>query len=207
MVKSNKVWDRFANRYAKSPVSDEEAYQKKLEITRQYLGPEMQVLEFGCGTGSTAIVHAPLVKHILAIDVSEKMLNFGREKSEAANIDNISFELSGIENFESEGKKFDVIMGHSILHLLEDRDLVISKVFSLLKPGGVFISSTICMGDGYRIEKLILPIGKFFGLLPLVQFFGVKDLETSIKSAGYEIIHQWQPNSDSAVFIVAKKNQ
>jgi cyclopropane fatty-acyl-phospholipid synthase-like methyltransferase len=35
---------------------------------------DMEVLEFGCGTGSTAIVHAPHVKELRAIDISEKMI-------------------------------------------------------------------------------------------------------------------------------------
>ena len=61
MKQQSKVWDRFAKRYAKSPVADQDAYQKKLQITREYLRPDMEVLEFGCGTGSTAIAHAPYV--------------------------------------------------------------------------------------------------------------------------------------------------
>ena len=59
MGTSSKFWDRIADRYSRRPVADEAAYQKKLEVTRQYFRPEMQVLEFGCGTGSTAIAHAP----------------------------------------------------------------------------------------------------------------------------------------------------
>ena len=63
---SAKFWDRIAARYSKKPVADEAAYQKKLQITRKYLRPDSRVLEFGCGTGSTAIAHAAHVKHVLA---------------------------------------------------------------------------------------------------------------------------------------------
>ena len=72
MTQASKFWDKMAERYAKSPVADEESYQKKLQVTRDYFRPDMEVLEFGCGTGSTAIVHAPYVKHIQAIDVSSE---------------------------------------------------------------------------------------------------------------------------------------
>ncbi|NOZ32405.1 MAG: SAM-dependent methyltransferase, partial [Alphaproteobacteria bacterium] len=44
-----------------------------------------------------------------------------------------------------------------------------------------------------------------FGLLPLVRFFSVVDLETAMTEAGFEIIHQWQPEGDRAVFMVARK--
>jgi len=80
---SAKFWDRIADRYSRKPVADEAAYQKKLQVTREYLRPDMEVLEFGCGTGSTAIVHAPCVKQIRAIDVSAKMIEIARHKADA----------------------------------------------------------------------------------------------------------------------------
>ncbi len=198
-------WNRMANRYSKSPVADEEAYQKKLEVTRKYLQPDMDVLEFGCGTGSTAIVHAPYVKSITAIDISKNMLQIGRNKAEAALIRNIEFKQSGIEEFEAGSQSFDVVMGHSILHLLKDRDVVIAKVFDLLKPGGVFVSSTVCLGGGKSFFKFVLPIGHFFGLLPLVRFLRVSELKQSIVASGLKIELQEQPGDDRVIFIVARK--
>jgi ubiquinone/menaquinone biosynthesis C-methylase UbiE len=59
---SARFWDLFAERYAKTPVANEVMYQKKLEATQRYFKSDMHVLEFGCGTGSTALVHAPFVK-------------------------------------------------------------------------------------------------------------------------------------------------
>ena len=48
MSPSTKLWDRHAAGYAKSPVKDEASYQKKLEVTREYLQPDMEVLELAC---------------------------------------------------------------------------------------------------------------------------------------------------------------
>ena len=73
MDQSAKFWYKIAERYSKQPIADEAAYQKKLQVTREYFRPDMEVLEFGCGTGSTAIFHAPYVKHIQAIDILSKM--------------------------------------------------------------------------------------------------------------------------------------
>ncbi len=198
-------WDRIANRYSKTPLADEAAYQKKLKVTRIYLRPEMDVLEFGCGTGSTAIAHAPFVKSITAIDISKNMLQIARNRAEAAHIRNIGFMQSGIEDFQAGSQSFDVVMGHSILHLLKDREVVIARVHELLKPGGVFVSSTVCLGGDMSFFKFVLPIGHFFGLLPLVRFFSVRELKETIIAAGFEIEHQEQPGDDRVVFIVARK--
>ncbi len=56
-----------------------------------------------------------------------------------------------------------------------------------------------------KFFKVIAPIGKFFGLMPLVKVFTTKELEDCLTDAGFEIDYQWQPGKRKAVFIVAKK--
>lgn len=205
MTKPIKFWDKHAEGYSKRPVGDEESYQKKLQITRDYFRPDMEVLEFGCGTGTTAISHAPFVKLILATDISPKMLSIAMAKAGAGNIRNITFKLAAIDDLKITDQKFDAIMGHSILHLVEDPDAIIAKVYSMLNPGGVFISSTGCLGDSMKWFKLVGPIGNFLGLLPAVKVFSTQQLIDSHTRAGFEIDHQWKPEKGVSVFIVAKK--
>jgi len=186
-------------------VRDEGSYQKKLQVTRGYLRPDMEVLEFGCGTGSTAITHAPFVKHIQAIDISSKMIEIARGKAEAGNLNNVTFKQLDIEELSVPDQTFDAVLGLSILHLVKNREQVISKVHKMLKPGGIFVTSTPCLGDTMKFLKVIAPIGKIFGLMPLVKVFTTKELENSLTNAGFELDHQWQPDKGIAVFIVAKK--
>lgn len=198
------MWDKMAKRYSEQPVANEAAYQKKLQVTREYLRPDMEVLEFGCGTGSTAIAHAAHVKHIQAIDISSKMLDIARDRVGAKKIENITFEQSSIDDFSAPDQTFDAVMGHSILHLLDNKEAAIAKVHKMLKPGGIFITSTICIGDTKKFLKLIVPIGRLVGLI--LKVFTVKELETCLIDAGFKIDHQWQPpGKDRVVFIVAKK--
>jgi len=206
MDRSARFWDRIAKRYSRGPVADEASYQKKLEVTRGYLRPDMKVLEIGCGTGSTAIVHAPYVKHILATDISSKMLEIAQGKADAGNIVNVTFQHSTVDDFTAPDRSFDAVLALSVLHLLEDRNEAIAKVHAMLKPGGIFVSSTACLGDTMlRLIKLIAPIGKILGLLPVLNVFTAKELADSITDAGFKIDHQWQPGKGKAVFIVAKK--
>ena len=206
MDQSTKFWDKIAKRYSKRPVADEAAYQKKLQVTREYFQPGMEVLEFGCGTGSTAIAHAPYVKHIHAIDISSKMIEIAQGKAGAEKVTNVTFERSTIDKFSVSNQTLDAVLALSILHLLENKEGVITKVHRMLKPGGIFVSSTACLGDTMmKYIKLIAPIGKFLGLMPLVKIFTTKELEDSLTDAGFQIDYEWQPGSDKAVLIVAKK--
>ena len=205
MHQPSRFWDRVAEHYSKKPIADEAAYQKKLQVTRSYFRPDMEVLEFGCGTGSTAIAHAHLVKHIRAIDISSKMIEIAQGKADAGGVDNVTFEQSTLDKLDAPDEIFDTVMGHSILHLLKNRDDAIAKVHRLLKRGGVFISSTACIGDFMNAFKFIAPIGEFFGVLPTVKVFTKRELENGLIDAGFEIDYQWLPGKRKAVFIVARK--
>lgn len=205
MTPSPRFWDKIADRYSRKPVPDEAVYQKKLEITRGYFRPEMEVLELGCGTGSTAIAHAPHVRHIRAIDISSRMLEIGRQKAAAAGVDNLTFEQATIEELEVADESVDVVLGLSILHLLEDKEAAIAKVHRMLGADGVFVSSTACVGDMNPLIRPILPIARLLGLAPMVAVFTSDELVASLEEAGFAIDHRWRPGTGKAVFIVAKK--
>lgn len=205
MARLSQFWDRHAAGYAKRPVADEAAYQKKLKITQDYLKPEMEVLEFGCGTGTTSIIHAPFVRRIQAIDISKKMLGIAQAKAESGHVTNLTFEQSSIDDLNTTDATYDAVMGHSVLHLLENKKTVIAKVYRMLKPGGIFVTSTACLGGTMPLLKIILPIGRYFGLLPLVKFFTAEELVGNLTDAGFQIDYQWQPDKNKAVFIIATK--
>ena len=204
-TRKTRFWDRIAARYAKRPVADEAAYQRKLEVTRELLRPDMELLEVGCGTGSTAIAHAPFVKHIRATDISSKMIEIARSKAAAAGVTNVTFAQAAVEDLGSPARPVDAVLALSLLHLVEDKESVLASLHDMLVPDGLLVTSTACLGDTMRFFEWIGPVGHFLGLMPLVRVFTVKELETSIAGAGFRIEHQWQPARGKAVFIVAKK--
>lgn len=198
-------WDRIAERYARRPVPDEAVYQQKLQVTRAHFRPDMEVLEFGCGTGSTALAHAPFVRSILAIDYSPKMVEIAHAKAVDAEIENVEFRQASIDDLDETAARWDVVLGLSILHLLKTPEATIDKVWRMLKPGGVFVTSTTCLGETMPWFKYAVPVGMALGLMPFVKVMSVQDLREDLTRAGFVIDHEWQPGKDQAVFIVAKK--
>lgn len=204
MNKKAKFWNKIAKKYASRPVDDESAYHKKLEKTQEFFTPESEVLEIGCGTGTTSLHHAPYVKHIRAVDISENMLAIARERLESSVHNNVTFEQADIDDLSVDDQSMDAVLTLSLLHLLEDKEAAIAKIHRILKAGGVFVSSTVCL-DNMKFLKYILAIGHFFGLLPLVRFFSRDQLLQSIKNAGFTIEFEWQPKKNAAVFVIARK--
>lgn len=203
MMRAASFWNRMANGYAKDPIADEDSYQHKLTKSREYFTKQSEILEIGSGTGSTALSHAPYVKTILATDISERMIEISNEKLVGSGIDNVSFKLSSVDDLDVEDESLDVVLALSVLHLVRDRQQVMAKVYKMLKPNGVFITSTVCLGDEMKYMKYFAPIGRVVGLI--LKVFSKKQLEQDFVNAGYEIDYVWQPEKGKATFMVAKK--
>lgn len=205
MGNSAKFWDKIAQKYAAQPIKDEKAYAQKLETTQGYFTPEMNILEIGCGTGSTAIKHAPHVHHIRAVDISAKMLEVAHDRAAEAGISNVTFECSTIEDMELEAESYDMALALSILHLLEDRQTAIRHIYDALKPGGRFVTSTVCVKDGFGLLGFLIPVMRLVGLAPFVASFKAEELENDFRAAGFEVEIHTKPGHKGVAFMVLKK--
>ena len=204
MHRSQRFWNFMAKKYARTPVGDPAAYKHKLEMTRELLKPDMKVLEFGCGTGTTALIHAPYVAHIQAIDYSKSMIDIARAKAWDASITNVSFDVATIEDWVADDASYDMVQAHSILHLVLDMDAVLARTRSLIKTGGIFISSTVCLGEHSRLEKALMSVAGALRILPYVAKIDGDQLANSIKRAGFEIEYKFRPNDTGSIFIIAR---
>lgn len=202
-----RFWDKRAERCAQRPVGNPEAYEKKLAITRTYFRPDSEVLEMGCGTGSTALAHAPHVGHILATDISPAMIDIARRKAGAAGIGNVTFETRAVADHAMAESAYDAILALNLLHLLGDPRAAIGAACLGLKPGGVLVTSTACIGDMSWYFRLLVPVGHFLRLFPPVKVFTWHWLRQGLIDAGFEIDREWLPRKNAAVFMVARKKR
>ncbi|MEL7107701.1 MAG: class I SAM-dependent methyltransferase [Pseudomonadota bacterium] len=202
-----KVWNKMADKYSRQPIANQKAYEIKLDLTREYFSPDSTVLEFGCGTGSTAILHAPYVKHIDAIDVSERMIEIARAKLEPEGVDNVEFSVADMDSFQATPNSYDAALGLNILHLLDDRMAAMQQVYAALKPGGYFVSSTMCLREKliFQLMEPLFPVMHALGQWPRVFRFNAKRLQSDIESIGFKTVHYWQPGNGPVLFIVGQK--
>lgn len=208
MTRTNKFWDRMAETYGKSPVVDEATYKRKLSETQSLLRPEMRILEIGCGTGTTAIHHAPHVRRIYATDISERMLDIARRKAQEAGVDNITFAHGTLPNSTVGSESFDAVLGLNVIHLMTNWRDVLTDVERVLKPGGVFVSSTECLGHSFRrFAKLITPLGSRLGIMPDIAVMTEAELGSELFRTGMEIERQWRhAKHGTTVFTIARKS-
>ena len=198
-------WNGAAAKYSRSPISDQQAYEKKLELTRKYFTPDMELLEIGCGTGSTALLHAPHVKHIRATDISENMLAIAREKADTERIRNVTFECASVDELEVANDSVDMVLALSVLHLLPNRAEVLKRIHRMLKPGGHLVTSTVCLKDGYGVLRYVIRPLQWIGKAPYVDFISAEELEAEMSAAGFTVAERWQPGPKKPLFMILRK--
>ncbi len=96
------------------------------------MGPGLQVLEIGCGTGMFTEIFAQTGAHILAVDISPDLVALARERGLPT--DRVRFLVKRFEQCALDGP-FDAVIGSSVLHHLEIPE-ALHRIFGLLKPGG-----------------------------------------------------------------------
>lgn len=199
-------WDRAAEKYAQRPVADVPAYERTLERTRAHLRSGDEVLEIGCGTGTTALKLADAAGSILATDLAPEMIRIAARKGVEAGARNVSFRAATVFDPEFAPQSFDAVLAFNLLHLVEDAPLALERVGALLKPGGLFISKTPCLAGRAWIFGPVIWILRRLGRAPKVMFIAEDALDRMIREQGFEIVETGRyPASTPSRFVVARK--
>ena len=107
-------------------------------------------MDFGCGSGAITNKLSKVVKFVDAIDISSGMLEFAKKEAEKNSIGNINYLQTSIFDQRFKDEAFDVILAFNVLHYIDDMPRLIERTNTLLKPNGVFISSTACLKEKRR---------------------------------------------------------
>jgi len=189
-MKPEKFWDFLAKNYDQGEGDPSE--REDLEIIQKYLNPDDTVLEYACGTGTLAIHIAGWVKEIHAIDISGKMVAAAERKAAERKVTNIHFARTTIFEASYPKESFNVVMAFNILHLLEDAQAAVEKINELLKPGGVFISSTACAGEKTTVSGSVLvsvlQAASKIGIIPPVRILKAGELENVLAQGNFQIV-------------------
>tara|TARA_R110000868_G_scaffold165328_6_gene398757 strand:- start:337337 stop:337978 length:642 start_codon:yes stop_codon:yes gene_type:complete len=212
MDRNKKFWDKIAKRYAKNPVRNMQAYQATLDHTRKYLTRDDKVLEVGCGTGTTALLLAPDVRHITATDLSTVMIDIAQAKlapvaGENANtVENVHFKTGTLSDQSLDGETYDAVLAFNFLHLVADRPAALGKINTLLQSDGLLISKTICLGEKNILWHILIRAMQAIGIAPYLDFVRYDEIATQITNAGFKIVETGlYPASSNSRFIVARK--
>ena len=106
------------------------------------LDSNMNVLDFGCGTGLLTLRLQPLVRSLKAVDSSTGMLEVLNQKIADQNIANISTQHLDIEQGDILEGSYNLIVSSMTLHHIKEIKPLIDQFSKVTAPGGY-----ICIAD------------------------------------------------------------
>lgn len=131
-----------------------------------------RILDIATGTGDLAInLVQTKAEEIIGLDISAGMLEVGRKKIAAKNLDNkITMMLGDSENLPFDDHSFDAITVAFGVRNFENLEKGLSEIYRVLKPQGIFViletsvPTKTPFRQGYKFyTRYILPtIGKVF---------------------------------------------
>ncbi|MGB1230749.1 MAG: bifunctional demethylmenaquinone methyltransferase/2-methoxy-6-polyprenyl-1,4-benzoquinol methylase UbiE [Winogradskyella sp.] len=131
-----------------------------------------QILDIATGTGDLAIsLTATNAKKIIGLDISDGMLEVGRQKITSKNLDDIiTMVIGDSEDLPFSDNTFDAITVSFGVRNFENLEKGLAEILRVLKPNGLFVilETSVPTNPIYKLgykaySKLILPtIGKLF---------------------------------------------
>lgn len=201
-----RFWNRIAGRYAARPLDNPQAYEEMLAHLRGLLHPQDRVLEIACGTGMTALRLAPHVGQYVASDFSPGMLGVARGR--LAESPDPPANLTLVEARPGNaalGGPFDAVLAFSFLHLVDDLPGTLAAIRGHLRPGGLFLSKTICLGDRSPLLRPLVGAMRMMGKLPRIHFLTADRLAEQIGAAGLVVEDRRTFGAATAPFIAARR--
>jgi 2-polyprenyl-3-methyl-5-hydroxy-6-metoxy-1,4-benzoquinol methylase len=213
MNKSKKFWDSASKNYDKTEERFEYIHSKSRKNTKKYLANSHVVLDYGCGTGTVACEIADYVKEIHAIDTSSKMIEIAKGKAVDKKIENVTFSQTDLFDERHKKESYDRILAFNMLHTISNPKDVVQRIAELLKPDGLFISVTPCLGGKLSflvgLQIRLVQILCAIGIIPVpIRRLKSYDLDDLIAHGNFQTVDSEKIyKGASSYFIVVKKKQ
>jgi 2-polyprenyl-3-methyl-5-hydroxy-6-metoxy-1,4-benzoquinol methylase len=112
------------------------------------LSREMDVLDFGCGTGLVTLRLQPFVKSITGADSSQGMLGVLEGKVKKQGLTNVRTQLVDFEKGGRIEGQFHLLVSSMTMHHVPDTGALFKQWYETLLPGGLMAAADLDTEDG-----------------------------------------------------------
>jgi 2-polyprenyl-6-hydroxyphenyl methylase / 3-demethylubiquinone-9 3-methyltransferase len=115
-------------------------FRREAEAGSPFAG--LEILDIGCGAGLFAEPLARLGGDVLGIDPAPASIGVARRHAEETGA-RLAYRVAAPEEIAAEPRRFDVVSAMEVVEHVTDPARFVALAASLLKPGGLFLASTL----------------------------------------------------------------
>ena len=188
--KSREFFDRLAGKFGREYVPGRS--WKALAETLFKLMPPQIIADLGAGEGTLSLLLAQRARQVIAVDISQNMVDYGKDIATKQNIDNIDFRLGDISEPPIDAEAVDLAIFSQALHHARKPLTAIQAAHRILKPGGRIVILDLLKHSFEEAKNLYADVWLGFAEVELYEFLrqaGFEDADISIVSRESESPH------------------
>jgi ArsR family transcriptional regulator len=147
------------------------------------LMPPMVIADLGAGEGTISQLMAQRAKKVIAIDNSEKMVEFGAELARKHGIGNMEYRLGDLEDVPIRSGTVDLAFLSQALHHARHPNRAVEEARRILKPGGRIAVLDLNRHHVEEAREMYADVWLGFTELELERYLksgGFKNVETAV---------------------------
>jgi ubiquinone/menaquinone biosynthesis C-methylase UbiE len=130
---------------ARAKLADDIAHAISEQIV---LTPEMDIMDFGCGTGLLALRLQPLVHSVTGVDSSKGMLDIFNAKIAKQKLNKVKTVLVDLDKGDVLTGNYDLVVSNMTLHHIKEIEPLFAQFYKVTAPGGHLCISDLDLDGG-----------------------------------------------------------
>lgn len=166
--KARAYFDQLAGKFGRSYCPGRS--WKALSETLLKLMPPLTIADLGAGEGTFSQLLAQRARHVIAIDNSEKMVEFGAGLAREHGFENLEYRLGDIQDPPIDDNSVDLAFFSQALHHARKPARAIEAAYRILKPGGTIVILDLVTHGFEQARELYADVWLGFSEVEVAEF-------------------------------------
>lgn len=147
--------------------------------------PPLVIADLGAGEGTLALLMAQRAERVIAVDNSEKMVEYGAGLAERNGVPNLEYRLGDMEEVPIADGEVDLALMHQTLHHSLHPKRAVEEAWRITRPGGSIVILDLLKHEFEAARELYADVWLGFSQVELIELLeqaGFEKVEVSIVS-------------------------
>jgi ubiquinone/menaquinone biosynthesis C-methylase UbiE/DNA-binding MarR family transcriptional regulator len=179
--KMRSYFDELAGKFGRNYVPGR-SWQGLAE-TLLTLMPPMVIADLGAGEGTFSQLLARRSRKVIAVDNSDKMVEYGRALARKHGVKNLEYRKGDLEEVPIRDATVDLAFFSQALHHAQHPERAVAEALRILKPGGRIVVLDLLRHNYEEAREMYADLWLGFTEVELTRFLrqaGFKNIETSV---------------------------